>query len=414
MMLISKWQFYIINQKGVTEMRVLALGGAGEYGKDACRILALSGIVSEIVIAGRSLQAAQKTAKDIGGKARAVSLDASDQGRLAALAQDYDIVMNTTGPEYETVLEVLKAAITAGTNYCDIGADGPTTEAALELDSMARSEGIVALLGIGACPGVISLMMLHATRQLDTVEEVSSCGFFPAAALGITEDLIRSYRETGRLSAGMQMLMKWVTPPFPGYRGGMSVAVKDQPDEVKATMPGKGKIPAVLVGSPEAVTVPRAVPEVHNVSTLLSWFPFQLNGMYLELGRQVARGKLNWSQAALHFLELVVAEQNREPLDSTGLPKDGWRWVEAIGIKEGKRTRYNCWPTSNWYGWNNNPTSTALALAALKILGGEIGTYGILTPESCLDPLTFFKEAARQMTSKNEPGKLVEEVWQTL
>jgi saccharopine dehydrogenase-like NADP-dependent oxidoreductase len=112
-------------------LRVLALGGAGEYGRHAARILASSSLVSGIVIAGRNLEAAQNCAKDIGEKATATSIDVSDRDKLVALARDCDIIVNTTGPEYETVLKVLEAAISSGTNYCDIGGDGPTTEAAL-------------------------------------------------------------------------------------------------------------------------------------------------------------------------------------------------------------------------------------------------------------------------------------------
>jgi hypothetical protein len=282
------------------------------------------------------------------------------------------------------------------------------------MDSAARAKGVTALMGIGACPGVATLMMMHAARQLDRVEKVHSCGFFPAAALGLTKDEVRSYRETGRVSAGWQMFMKWGTPPFHAYRGGALVTVKNKADEMKITMPGNGEIPAVIVGSPEAVTIPRSIPEVQDVYTLVSWFPFQLNGIYRELGGRVAKGELNESQAALAFFDLIVAEQDRGQPVSTGFPRHSWRWAEAVGTKNGIRTRYDCWPTSNWYGWNNNPTVAALALAALKILGGEIRTRGVLSPESCLDPLPFFKEVARQILKTDEPGNLLNEAWQTL
>jgi hypothetical protein len=56
----------------------------------------------------------------------------------------------------------------------------------------------------------------------------------------------------------------------------------------------------------------------------------------------------------------------------------------------------------------------ALALAALKILGGEIRSRGVLTPESCLDPLPFFKEVAREMLRTDDPGSLLNEDWQIL
>ena len=90
--------------------------------------------------------------------------------------------------------------------------------------------------------------------------------------------------------------MKWGTPPFHAYRGGSLVTVKNKTNEMRITMPGNGEIPAVLVGSAEAVTIPRSVPEVQDVHTLVSWFPFQLNAIYRELGGRVAKGELDDSQ----------------------------------------------------------------------------------------------------------------------
>lgn len=151
------------------------------------------------------------------------------------------------------------------------------------------------------------------------------------------------------------------------------------------------------VRSPEPVTIPRSIPEVQDVHMLVSWFPFQLNGMYRELGGRAARGELNESEAALDFLEMILAESDREQPVSTEFPRDGLRCVEAVGTKDGRRTRYICWPTPSWYGWNKSPTPVALVRAALKISGGEISAHGVLTPESCLDPLPFFNEITRQM-----------------
>jgi hypothetical protein len=395
-------------------MRVLALGGAGSYGNVACSILASNNLVSEIVIGGRNLEAAQRGAKNVGRKARAVSVDVADRDRVVALAKDCDIVVNVTGPEHETVLKVLNAAIAAGANYCDAGADGPTTEAALELDSVARARGVTALVGMGACPGVATLAMVHAARQLDSVETVGSCAVFPAAALGITKNLVKGYRRAGHVPAWVPTLIRWVAPPFRVYRGGVLVSVNNRADEMKTTMPGDGEIPAVLTGSPEPITIPRCVSGIQNVHMLVSWFPFQLNGMYRELGERVTRGELDWSQAALDFFDMIVAEQDRGRPAPAGFPKDGMRWFESVGTKQGVRKRYICWPTSNWYGWNTNPTSTALALASLKILRGEIRTRGVLTPGSCIEPLRFFKEVASQMTKTDEPGRLLNEAWQTL
>jgi glutamyl-tRNA reductase len=48
-------------------MRVLALGGAGTYGRLTAEVLASSDLVSEIVIAGRDLQVAEQLARELAG-----------------------------------------------------------------------------------------------------------------------------------------------------------------------------------------------------------------------------------------------------------------------------------------------------------------------------------------------------------
>ena len=392
-------------------MRVLAVGGAGEFGKLSHRSLVSSPHISEVVIAGRNLAAAEHCAAELGEKARAVSVDVSDREKLVALAKESDIVVNTAAPEFETVLKVLRAAILAGTDYCDIGADGPTTQKALDLDSAAKSQGITALLGIGACPGICSLMMMHAAHQLDKAVEVDSCGFFQMAAFGITKDVVRRIRESGRIPPGWQMLMKWATPPFYDFSGGSLKTVQGTAEERRIRGPGIGEIPAMLAAGPEAFTIPRSLPGVRDVHMLLSWFPSRLHGVYRDLGRRVQRGELDWSQAALRFLEEAVAEQESGPTAPTGVPV-ALRWAEATGTKNGERRRYLCWPNPVWM--RPNPTSVSLAIATLKILTGEIQEKGVLTPEICLEPLPFFQEVARWQLKKDETGPLLSELWETL
>jgi hypothetical protein len=254
-------------------------------------------------------------------------------------------------------------------------------------------------------------MMMHAAHQLDRVEEVRSCGFFQLAAFGVTKDSVRRFRESGHLPPGWQMLMKWATPPFYDYCDGSLVTVSGAAKEARVAGPGIGEIPAMLAAGPEAFTVPRSLPGVQNVHMLLSWFPSPLNEIYRELGKRVQHGELNWSQAALRFLEEAVAEPERGPPTPSGLPVTR-RWAEAIGFKDGKRTRYTCWPNPSWS--RPNPTPVALAVATLKILTGEITADGVVTPESCLEPLPFMHEVARWQLKTDETGSLLNEIWETL
>lgn len=84
-------------------------------------------------------------------------------------------------------------------------------------------------------------------------------------------------------------------------------------------------------------------------------------------------------------------------------------WVEAVGTKENDRVRYKCWPAYDW------PTTIGpLSVAALKILEGEIDAQGVLTPESCLDPVPFFTEVVRTMNAEVTGDELIAESFEVL
>jgi len=99
-------------------MKVFLLGGYGKTGLPAARLLAQSDLVTEIAIAGRSLEREEKAAIEIGEKAIPVHADGTDQQKLTPLLAGYDVIMNAA--YNDTVLPTIRAAIRAGTHYCDL------------------------------------------------------------------------------------------------------------------------------------------------------------------------------------------------------------------------------------------------------------------------------------------------------
>jgi len=283
-------------------------------------------------------------------------------------------------------------------------------ERALELDSTAKAKGITALMGIGVMPGLSNLMMLHAAHQLDKAESVRACFLVGIASVGeeaVKADARRA-KETGRVSASWQMFMKLVAPPFHAYHNGTLTTIEHKTSQMMMLAPGNGEIPAVLISTPETITLPRSIPGTRDVDALLSWFPFQLNSSYMELGGRITKGELSYSKAGAAFLDSIVAEYRRKQAVPSGFAGDMMIWTEAKGIKNGRPTTYTCWPASmNWV-----LTAPTLAVAALKILKGEITTHGVLAPESCLDPLPFFKDVARQVSKEDVTGNILKESWQ--
>ncbi len=396
-------------------MKVFALGGAGQFGRYTAQKLIASDTVSEIVIAGRNLEPARRAASELGAKATAVQVDLRDEGRLASLASGCDLLVNTAGPEYTAVLPALRAAIRARVNYCDLCAYGPVTEQALALDAAAKGAGITAVLGIGLS-GLSNLRMIHAARQFDEVEELRFCIFQVIPQYGATakegegpEQILAQWRKAGHADASWQFMMRLVAGKVRIYRDGQWIDVDPLGNAVHVTLPEGDEVTAIPTANQEAITLPRSIPGVRSVCTLYSMFPPRLNELCCQLGRRIANGNLDESTAAFSVFESLVAH----PEETLVVPKggeSGWvDWVEATGWRHGERVRYKGWPSPDWTG-----TAGPLAVAARKILQGEIRARGVLPPEACFDPVPFFAEVAAYADAKPVDGKFLKETFEIL
>lgn len=390
-------------------MKVLLLGGTGIFGKDAAGLLAGSNLVTEIAIASRRLEAAQQVASEIGDKARAVTVDIKEQPRLTSIAGDYDIVVNAAGPA-SVILPALQATVAAGTHYCDLGILGDVTEKALEFDAEARARAMTAVLGIGLDPGISNLLAVHAARQLDETEELDVCYFINIAAwdwFGPERSLART-RESGRVDNSWLDILESARGPVLTYRQGHWVRVEPIENPAQVVLPSGQKVTAYPLGQSEPVTLPRYLPGVKKVSTLVSLFPPQLNELYLQQGRRIAKGEVDAGRATVSFFETIVADKARWLSGPPGFPEDWTMWVIATGWKGGRRARYACWPHALPIS-----TTTPLATCALRILRGEVDRYGVLAPEACFEPMGFFADMVKLHPPTSE-GPLLGESFQYL
>lgn len=378
-------------------------------GRGAARILAASDVVSEVVFASRNLEVARRTAAVLGDKATAFEVDATDEGRLADLAAGSDIVVNTAGPDFKVALPALRGAIKAGVSYCDVSADGPSTEKALALDAAAKAAGVTALLGIGTDPGLSNLLLMHAASQLERVEELRACWVFPLVMWGDPKAVLTQWRRAGHADASWQTMIRAVRGKVRLYRDGRLIEVDPVKDAVRLKLPRGAEVVAQPLSDPIPITLPRTLRSVRSASHVMSLIPPQLNELYCDLRRRVAAGELDESAAAISLYEQVVAQPNRWLADPKGYGSEFVVWAEAVGTRQGRRVRYNCWPAGPW-----DATALPLATAAVKILRGEIRTSGVLSPESCLDPMSFFAEVAQHTTEKPPAGKFLEESFEVL
>ncbi len=386
-------------------MRVFVLGGTGRIGRAVARVLAGDSEVSEIGIGGRDRSLAQGVSREVGPKALPVGIDALDETRLARIVEPYDLIVNTAGPDFLVAVPALRAAIAAGTHYCDIAADASSTEAALSLAGAAKEAGVTALTGIGHMPGETNLLARHAASQLDDVESVRICVWFALSretytAMGDPEGM----RASGRVSASWQTILAWVARRVPIYRDGRRLDVEPFVTTTEVSLPGGSRVSAYPVASSEAITLPRNITGVRTVEVLMSLDPPQLNDLLRVQAARVIKGETDAAKAALTFLETLATDKDRWLSPSGRTHPSFGMLASAVGTRNGERIRFSCWPATNWAS-----TVGASATAVRGILRGTIRERGVFSPEAILDPISFLRDASRFGPEPPRIGQLLDE-----
>lgn len=385
-------------------MRVFLLGGAGLQGQYFAGRAAKNPAITEITIAGRNAEKAKKAALAIGEKANSRIADATDETQLTRLIRDYDVFVNTSGPDYLVQPHTVRAAIEAGVHYCDVSCDGPATEKVLKLDSKAKAAGVTAIIGIGWGPGLDNLMMAHAARQLDKADSVHSCMAitFSDLAGGDTDKIASEMRESGPYSASWETFMRLFSGPCRIFRNGKRVTVDPFESGVVMPNPKGGTIKLYPGCGPQPITVPHSVKGLKESSVLISFVPFELNELVRRISSRITLGEIDTREAAIAFIEAAGAERGQWAPVTEKFPEDFW--ITATGVKDGRRIRYTLIPTSGWLS-----TTGPLYCAAKKILDGELKERGVLPPEVCLDPIPFMEEVASSEPGWTKEKKLFDE-----
>ena len=391
--------------------KVFAIGGTGRIGRASSKILAENEIVSQVAIAGRDLRLAKQAAVEIGPKAIAIEVDATDEVRLASLARGYDLVVNTAGPDFRVALPVTRAAISAGVHCCDIAADGPSLERVLALDGKAQKAGVTIVTGIGHIPGTSNLMMQHAANQLDTVTDLQLCVWWQLTRE--ETDLFGdadAMRKTGRINASWQTVLTWVAGRVRTYRNGRLVEVDPFEEATEVALPLNGwMVSAIPIGSTEPITFPRRIPALRSVSVLMALLPPQLNELLRVQSQRIASGKSDVATATMAFLDAIAAEPDRWLQSRTKVPTDFGMMATATGTRGNQTLRYSCWPAGPW-----ESTVGPLTTAALRILHGNVRTRGVSAPEAVFEPIPFLEEAAQVGLKSNDPGRLLRDTEEVL
>lgn len=156
----------------------IAVVGAGAMGRWAVKELGLTSEVDEVVVGDLDPARAARVAAEMGeGKAHGLAVDAADESHrtlLAALA-GCDAMINAT--QHFWNLNVMRAAVSAGCHYTDMGGLFHVTRQQVELGGLFEEAGLTAVIAMGGAPGVTNVLARYGADRLDTVEEAHAlCG----------------------------------------------------------------------------------------------------------------------------------------------------------------------------------------------------------------------------------------------
>lgn len=158
----------------------LAILGTGVVGTAVAREIMAASSDIELLLADVNIDSATALATSLGGHINAVSCDAHNHESLCQALAGVDLVVNSA--QYEVNRSVMRACVTIGAHYMDMGGLFHETQKQKVLDDEFKAAGLTAVMGMGAAPGMTNVLAQHLAAKFDHLEAIDAC-----AAMGSAE-----------------------------------------------------------------------------------------------------------------------------------------------------------------------------------------------------------------------------------
>jgi len=366
----------------------------------------------EILIADYDLEKAAALAGTLQGsgrpRVRAVRLDVRDRAAAAAALSGAFVVVNTV--QYQLNLEVMEAALSAGAHYVDIGGLFHMTRRQLELDGRFQAAGRVALLGMGAAPGITNLLAREGADRLDEVREIH------LRVGGVDRTRYRSLPALPIAYSLKTILEEFSTPPALFTKGEFVFVEPMSGERPHRFPPPVGLRRPMYTIHSEVATLPLSFRDrgVREVSFQIAFDPEFVDRVRFlrDLGfashEEVALGG-----GKVRPIDVANLLAMRQPPPRQMGRLDQYEVLRAVvkGLSGGKKVTWilDC-HTSGMPAWGiglDIDTGTPPAVAAQMLAAGEITAKGAVAPERAVPCDPFFRRLrARRMrvVSTRKPG----------
>ncbi|MBW2533098.1 MAG: saccharopine dehydrogenase NADP-binding domain-containing protein [Deltaproteobacteria bacterium] len=350
-------------------MKIIALGGAGDVGSRAVELLAAEDDVTEITIADRALDRAERLASSFAGETARVTarrVDATDHRGLVDAMRGHDLAVSALGPYYRFEAPLVAAALEAEVDYTSVCDEWDATDAVFgQFGDRARETGRLVLPGLGTSPGMSNMGVKLLAAELDEVRRAHVYVYQPLDA--------------GGGEAVVRHMLHIMTGDVVSWQGGRRVLVPACGESRVVEFPQFGPIRLWTMGHAEPATVPRYYPAIEEVAFFMGY------GKGAHLFVEPARRGLfrfdTLTEAMVRGLLLV------DRWSSKGPPADGAVRLDVWGTAEGREAhRMLC-----GVGQMREATGVGLAVGSMMVLRAQRAARraGVFAPEGILDAAEF-------------------------
>ena len=353
-------------------MKVIILGGCGGMGRYASKAISSFDQIQSLTIADLNKEDAEEFANQLGPQVKGIGLNINDKELLYGTLKSFDIVVNTVGPFFKYGYGVLKTSLDANCHYMDICDDWEPTEKMLELDHLAKEKGLLAILGLGASPGITNLLGAIAINELDQPETIYTGWSMDEAK---PEDISSQKETNAAMIHGIEQISGKVKI-FKDKKFQMTKPLQ----EIDINYPQRGNFKASIFGHPEAITFPKHYKNLQTSMNLVHGD--RLTMTILRFINKLIALRLLSKGIAARFLDwLERSSSSKKSQQQNNLPEI---YALAIGSKNNKLesvgVSYDGTPTRELS--MGDATGLPLALGLKMFIEGEIPVKGVISPES--------------------------------
>ncbi len=325
----------------------------------------------EVVLADSNSKALEAAETRSQNKISTIQVDLANEQATKKLVGDFDIVLGALASPIG--FQTLRAVIEAGKNYCDICF---MPENAIDLDELAKTHGVTAVVDCGVAPGMSNLLAGYGASLLDKCENIEiyvggipqdpKPPFYYKAAFS-PHDVIEEYTRPARLVENSK------------------VVIREALSEIETiNLPGVGDLDAFNTDGLRSLAYTLDVPMMKE-KTLRYPGHIQLMCVLRDAGFFSSE-------------TIKVGDNLIRPLDVTSeLMYKEWSYapgeedltvmrIIVEGMKDDRKHRYT-WDLLDYYDKQSQTTSMSrttafpCAIIARLIAKGKVNQPGVLPPE---------------------------------